>query len=106
MSSKNIDLTPQVVNLTVMRGDAWSLLVTFPFDLTGYTIAGQIRDSVDAQDATDLTITPTDLPAGKIHIGQLEATIGGYYDLQLTAAGGGPTTYLRGVFTLVKDVTR
>jgi hypothetical protein len=107
MADQTIDLTPQVVNLRLTRGDAWSLVVTFEAtDLTGYTFAAQIRARVDDEDATDIDIAETNLADGVITIGQDEAETSGHWDLQATPPAGLPRTYMGGAVTVKKDVTR
>lgn len=101
----DVDLTPQIVNVRVRRGDAWSFQVTFPFDLTGYTIEAQLRAKPDDEDAVQLDITATNLAEGVIHIGQDGATTSGVWDLQLTAPAGLARTYLAGRLGVDKDVT-
>ena len=107
----DIDLSAQVVNVMVSRNDAWSLLLTLqtpagdPIDLTGKTIAAQLRDRADSTDSTALTVTPVDLPAGQFTVSQTAATKGGVYDVQVTT-GDLPRTYIRGRLSIVRDVTR
>jgi len=108
-----VDLGPEVLNINLYRGDAWSVkfsarqpapvgTVGAVLNLTGYTIAANIKGT-DALVA--LTISPTDLVNGVIHFGQSAAAASGLYDLQLTPPAGLPRTYLRGVITVMDDIT-
>lgn len=111
MAEQTIDLSAGVVDIRVMRNDAWSLAITLaepagaPVDLTGKTIAAQLRERPDATDFTALTISPVDLAAGKFSVSQAAATVGGYYDVQVTT-GSDRRTYVRGRLLIEKDVTR
>lgn len=103
---REVDLRATVVNISLMRGDAWSLPVTITgYDLTGYTIRAQVRPDFDSTEVDDITVTPVNLSIGKFLIGQTDAQIDGFYDVQLTPGGGVPRTYLRGTIGLDSDVT-
>lgn len=105
-NNQTVDLTPQVVNLKLTRGDSWTLPFEFEdTDLTGYTFAAQIRKSADDSSAVSLTIAETDLTVGKFEVGQEAASLSGYWDLQLTSPGGLPRTYAKGWVEVEKDIT-
>lgn len=61
-------------DIEIRRGAAFSLPLTFtdsggtPIDLTGKIFKAQIRDEPDGPLILDLTVTGTDLDAGKITI--------------------------------------
>lgn len=107
----NVDLSARTVDIRVTRNDAWSLQITLqapdgtPINLTGKTIAAQLRDRPDSTDSTALTVTPVDLTLGKFNIGQAAATTHGVYDVQVTTTGA-PRTYIKGRLDIAADVTR
>lgn len=107
MTEQNVNLAPEVVNVRVRRGDAWSYRATINgVDLTGYTIAAQLRGRIEDDTAIDLDISPDDLTIGRFYVGQDEATISGYYDVQITPPSGLPRTYIAGRLAVDADVTR
>jgi hypothetical protein len=108
-------------NISHVAGDAFSLSVTYaepnetPIDLTGCTAAMQIRDlpggtvwaSSSGAGAT-LTVTIPTPANGEILIAgtiSQAAPASGYWDLQVTSAGGLPTTIIGGSFTITHEVT-
>lgn len=105
----SVDLRPQVLNINLYRGDAWSVLVTVrdssgdAIDLTGLTISGVVRDEIDSSTSTPLTITPDDLTEGRFYFGQSAAADSGRYDIQIGEAS--PRTYIRGRLLVARDVT-
>lgn len=111
MPAASVDLAAQIVNVRVTRNDGWSLHITLqdpagvPIDLTGRTIAAQLRDLPDSVDFTALTVTPVNLALGQFTVGQAAAVKGGCYDIQVTTAGV-PRTYVRGDLVVQADVTR
>lgn len=104
--AEEIDLTPQVVDVKVSSGDPWSIPFTLTgVDLTGATIAAQVRTSKTASAFTELDIAVTDLSEGKFSFGQA-VPLAGVYDIQITPLGGLPRTYIGGKIKVVQDVTR
>lgn len=112
MANAEVDLRAQIVNVSVMRNDAWTMQVTIespsgtPVNLTGRTITAQLRDRPDSTSSTALTVTPVDLTIGKFNVGQSAATAKGVYDVQITGGAVSPRTYIRGKLELTSDVTR
>jgi len=111
---ETVDLRPDVLNIVVYGGDAWTLDLDLtddegtPLDLTGYTFAAQIRKNPD-DTATigTITVTSVNLTAGSLRLSQTAAPIlTGFYDLQGTPSGGGSRTLVRGSFNATQDVTR
>lgn len=109
MTTQTIDLRAQVVNVKVMRNDAWSIKVTKTgTNLAGYTITAQVRPDYDSpdEDALDMVITVSDEANGIFYVGQEAATLDGVYDVQIAEPSGLPRTYVKGRITLDPDVTR
>lgn len=108
MADESVDLRPKVLNLSAYRGDAWSLRFTLAgTDLTGSTIAAQVRARPDSTDVlAALDVTAVDLATGVFEIGQTAAGPAGHYDVQITASGGLPRTYVRGRLSVTADTTR
>lgn len=100
-----IDLRPEIVNVLVTRGDAWSVQVTYPGDISGAEITAQLRDEPDSATAVDFDIAITDAVGGIFTYGQTTAADSGVYDVEITLVGGLPRTYIRGLLSVDKDVT-
>jgi hypothetical protein len=103
-----VDLRAQVVNIKVTRGDRWSLSATFPDNLTGFLVRGQVRPEPDSPDelAEDLTVAVTDAANGRFVFGQQHA-FSGVYDIEIvTEVGELGRTWIRGRINAVEDVTR
>lgn len=103
-----VDLRAQVVNIKVVRGDRWSLAATFPGDLTGFLVRGQVRPEPDSPDelAEQLTVAVTDAATGKFVFGQQHA-FSGVYDIEIvTEVGELGRTWITGKISAVEDVTR
>jgi hypothetical protein len=118
-------MVPATHPITVYRGDAFNQPYRLrerladgtsgdPLDLTGCTVAAQIRQDADSTTVlatftcslgTDLGVVNTSLTGEQT--GELVGSGPiGVWDLQVTWPDGTPRTYLRGRVTLVKDVTR
>lgn len=110
--AKNIDLTPEVVNVTGYAGDDLPIKVTFPAGFAdGRTWRAQVRDErADAAVVAEFTVTPgatVDDPVTLMLDAATTATMGGFdgvWDLQI---GPNPTqTVLHGRILIAGDVTR
>lgn len=74
-------LLPSELNISFVRGDQFGMLLSFDRSLENYEIEGEIYevDSVTNQQVVggdtveDFTITPVDLPNGKIDLSLTEA---------------------------------
>jgi hypothetical protein len=108
-------------NFKVYRGDNWTVdlvvvdNVNAPIDLSGADIKMQIKNKPDDATAVkELNLTNGISVGGDdnnvITIdseGDLDVRPNDYvYDLQVTYSGGRVVTYLRGSFSVVKDITR
>ena len=104
-------------DITVIRGDSYTIDINYPDDLTGSTVAFTVnggsnptsdttavikKDITEHLDAaggkTRLQLDPEDtqgLPAGEY-----------YYDVQVTAANGAKTSTPAAKLTLTADITR
>jgi hypothetical protein len=115
---------PLTSNITLYRGDDWSQTVTFatgtttsntPIDLTGCTIASQIRQSENNGTVLNtIAITNRNDAAGSFTMSLSGALTGvmdstkfpAVYDVQVTSADGLVTTFMKGTVSLGLDVTK
>ena len=111
---------PGIYNISHTASDTFNLQVVYKdsndaaVDLTGYTVAMQVRDrpggtvwASSTGGSPSLTITVT-TGTGTMDIsGTVSGTAPavGVYDLQLTSSGGIVDTILAGQFTLLQEVT-
>lgn len=84
-----------------------------PVDLTGCTVAAQIRDTaIAAQPAATITCAITDAAAGKVTLSMAPAVTATLtagkkvWDMEVTFPSGDKYTYLKGDVTVTTDVTR
>ena len=108
-----------ILNQIVDQGSTWSKQITvYETDgttiqnLTGYTVASQLRKNYTSTAYTTINAT-NNSPTSGIIIMSLTATqtaalkSGRYvYDLQITAADGAVTRVIEGVITLRPEVTK
>ena len=107
-----------VSNLTVDQGTTFSANIDVSDEsgnaqnLTGYSVAGQIRKSYDSSSYTAFTASVTNAAQGTINI-QLTPTVtngltaGRYvYDVEITSSGGVVTRVLEGQVEVTPGVTR
>ena len=108
-----------ILNQIVDQGSTWSKQITvYETDgttiqnLTGYTVASQLRKNYTSTAYTTINAT-NNSPTSGINIMSLTATqtaalkSGRYvYDLQITAADGTVTRVIEGVITLRPEVTK
>ncbi len=118
-------MLPGVHHLALYQGDHWEQLFTLaedygtaetpdvrPVDLTGCTVAAQIRTNVRSQTPLAVfTATITDPAAGAVRLVLPSAeatklTRNGVWDLQITDTGGRITTWLAGAVEVTREVTR
>lgn len=115
---------PGVYDFTVYQGDTkkFSLVISagpppsgpyVPVDLTGCTLAAQIRDTPQAaQPAAVITCTVTDAAAGEVLLSMAPAITAAMtagtkvWDMEILFPSGDKYTYLKGAVTVVADVTR
>lgn len=77
-------------DLTMVRGDAFSVTVDFDFDVSNYTVEAQIRTVPESPVvAAEFTIVKTDAPAGTVSLSLTPAQTRrmpprAYWDLQVT----------------------
>lgn len=96
----NIEQAPGNLNLTITRGDTFSLAFDFSIDLTGYTFEGKVGVKI-------LTITAVDLAAGKINISLTGAQTNALsikpiaWYLKWTDSGGATRKVLTGDVTVI-----
>lgn len=101
-------------DIVLTQGDAFSVVLDFPFDVTGFTPLAQIRLYPEsAAYAAQFTITEEDYAQGKLRISlSPEQTKGlplrSYWDIQLTANDDPENvkTYISGTVFAKRQVTR
>lgn len=109
-TTTNIDLTPDIVNISLYENDGWYCHVELKnpdgtvMDLTGATIKAQLAPK-DGSAKVDLNIVEDVLAEGTFYYGQDAAAVAGKYDVQVTLTGVPPRTYVRGGLKVTPDVT-
>lgn len=103
-------------DFTVTQGDSFSETLIFPFDLTPYTVAAQIRvypGTVSAATVIHCQVTSTSSTSSTVVLSLTpdQTTIlplKSFWDLQLTAVNDPTniTTYLTGMFFVPRQVTQ
>lgn len=120
MADQTIGSQPASVDLRIYRGDTfeaqefrWEQPAGTPVNITGYTVAAQIRLKPDAEDTeAEFECTITDAVNGKWTIEMADDVTEDlpkktlYWDMQLTSPGGVTKTFAAGKIVLTKDVTR
>ena len=106
------------VELTLEQGANFSVSMDLKdaagsiLNLSGYTVAAQMRKSYYSTTATDFTISITDAAAGQITMTMNSAntsnvTPGRYvYDVLLTSGAGVKSRIIEGIVTTLPSVTR
>lgn len=112
-----VGLRPGRLDLRVVRGDDFRIRLEFftaddtPLDVSGWTLAAQMRTSYQGALIATFTIDQTTLPNNEINLGlpdAVTATLGeGVFpwDLQRFAGGQLVRTMLSGVAVVSPDVT-
>ena len=107
-----------VSNLTVDQGATFTAQIDVDDDsgnsqnLTGYTVAGQIRKTYDSTTYTAFTASVSNATGGTISISltstQTNALKAGryVYDLVIVASGGDKTRVVEGIATIKPSVSR
>jgi hypothetical protein len=107
-----------VSNLTVDQGSTFSASIDITdtennlLNLTGYTVAGQIRKTYDSSTAVDFTGSVSNAALGEVTISltatQTNALIAGryVYDVEITSAGGTVTRVIEGQVEVTPGVTQ
>lgn len=106
------------VELTLEQGASFSVSMDLKdsaggiLNLSGYSVAAQMRKSYYSTSATDFTISVTDAGAGQITMTMTAAntanvTPGRYvYDVLLTSGAGVKSRIIEGIVTALPSVTR
>lgn len=107
-----------VANIFIDQGSDYSNIITVaaangqPLNLTGYTVASQMRKSYSSSTAYAFTSSIYSADQGKVRI-QLSAagsnaiTPGRYlYDLEVTSPGGSKTRVVEGIVTISPQITQ
>jgi hypothetical protein len=107
-----------VSNLTVDQGSTFSASIDITdtennlLNLTGYTVAGQIRKTYDSSTAVDFTGSVSNAALGEVTISltatQTNALVAGryVYDVEITSAGGTVTRVIEGQVEVTPGVTQ
>lgn len=107
-----------VANIFIDQGSDYSNIITVasstgaPLNLTGYTVAAQIRKSFSSTISYNFTSTVYNTLDGKIRL-QLSAADsnnippGRYlYDVEITSTTGGKTRVVEGIVTVTPQITQ
>lgn len=107
-----------ISNLYIDAGSTYSNIITVtssngqPLNLTGYTVASQLRKSYQSSQAFTFTATVNDAAQGKIRLqltnGQSEAIPAGrwLYDVEITSPAGNKTRVVEGIATVNPQITQ
>ena len=107
-----------VANIFIDQGADYSNIITVgsssgtPLNLTGYTVASQIRKSYSSSIAYNFTASIFSASEGKVRI-QLTATSSGaippgryLYDVEITSSSGTKTRVVEGIVTVTPEITQ
>mgnify|MGYP003704377279 FL=1 len=107
-----------ISNLFVDAGSDYSNIITVSgangqvLDLTGYSVASQMRKSYSSSTSYNFTASVYDAPNGKVRL-QLSATVSSsipagrwLYDVEITSPSGGKTRVVEGIVTLTPQITQ
>ena len=107
-----------VSNLFVDAGANYSNIITVaasngqPLDLTGYTVASQMRKSYQSSTAYNFTASVYNAATGKVRL-QLSATQSSaipagrwLYDVEITSPSGTKTRVVEGIVTVSPQITQ
>jgi len=107
-----------ISNLFVDAGANYSNIITVsaangqPLNLTGYTVASQMRKSYSSSTAYNFTASVFNADTGKIRLQlspqQSEAIPAGrwLYDVEITSPSGSKTRVVEGVVTVIPQITQ
>jgi hypothetical protein len=107
-----------ISNLYVDAGSTYSNIITLaasngqPLNLTGYTVASQMRKSFQSSTSYSFTATVYDSVAGKIRLtltDEQSALIPAgrwLYDVEITSSSGVTTRVVEGVVTVSPQITQ
>ena len=107
-----------VSNLFVDAGADYSTIITVaatngqPLNLTGYSVASQMRKSYSSSTVYNFTTSPYDAAQGKVRL-QLNNTQSSaipagrwLYDVEITSPSGTKTRVIEGIVTVTPEITR
>lgn len=106
-----------ISNLFVDAGSTYSNIITVtasngqPLNLSGFTVASQLRKSFQSSTAYDFTSSVFDATAGKIRLQltdeQSEDIPPGrwLYDVEITSPSGAKTRVVEGIVTVTPQIT-
>jgi uncharacterized cupin superfamily protein len=107
-----------ISNLFVDAGSSYSNIITVastsgaPLDLTGYTVASQMRKSYSSSTAHNFTATIYQAAQGKVRLqltsAESEAIPSGrwLYDVEITSPSGNKTRVVEGIVTVTPQITQ
>lgn len=107
-----------ISNIFIDQGANYSNIITVsgtsgsPLDITGYTVASQMRKSYTSSTAYSLNAAIYNAVSGQVRLTlnatQSEAIPPGryLYDLEITSAGGVRTRVVEGVATVTPQITK
>lgn len=107
-----------VANIFIDQGSDYSNIVTVtasngqPLNLTGYTVASQLRKSYSSSTAYSFSASILSAASGRVRL-QLSATQsesippGRYlYDVEVSSSAGGKTRVVEGIATITPQITQ
>jgi len=107
-----------VSNLTIDQGSSYSAIIDVTdatdnaLNLTGYSVAGQLRKTYESSTYTDFTASVNSATGGKVAITLTAAQTNGLaagryvYDVEITSSGGAVTRVVEGQLEVTPGVTR
>jgi hypothetical protein len=110
-----VEQVPANVDVVIVQGDTWAQSFLFsedgvPTDVSGWTVAAQIRTTADAATDVDLTVSMAEAADGYITVTLSAANSAtleqeNVWDMQRTLSGA-VRTLISGKFTVKREVTR
>jgi hypothetical protein len=107
-----------VANIFIDQGADYSNIITVgsssgaPLNLTGYTVASQIRKSYSSSIAYNFTASIFSASEGRVRV-QLTASASGaippgryLYDVEITSSSGTKTRVVEGIVTVNPEITQ
>jgi hypothetical protein len=107
-----------ISNLFVDAGSDYSNIITVsstngqPLNLTGYTVASQMRKSYSSSTAYPFAATIYDAATGRVRLQLSAATSSGIpagrwlYDVEITSPSGTKTRVVEGITTITPQITQ
>lgn len=107
-----------IANLYIDQGSTYSNIITVAsstgsaLDLTGYTVASQMRKSYSSSTSYAFTASVYDAANGKVRLQLSAATSSSIpagrwlYDVEITSTSGSKTRVVEGIVTITPQITQ